>query len=256
MKNTVFLCTGVPKYLPLDEQHPADSLQSCTSPYGRGKVMVEQILSDLATSDRSWSIISLRYFNPVGAHPSGLIGEDQHNARAMPPNNLMPFIAQVASGQREYLTVFGDDYEETVDGTPVRDYLHITDLAAGHVAALKKLLEVRGTSDKLGSDDWSGFTALNLGTGTGSSVLQVVAAFEAATDVQSPVPCLIVERRPGDVPVLLADASLAEARLDGWTAKLSLQAMCSSAWNWQRQNPKGYAVCRSGAQNGSNETIL
>lgn len=162
-----------------------------------------------------------------------MIGEDCSANKQLPPNNLMPFILQVASRQRDHLTVFGNDYKETVDGTAVRDYLHITDLAAGHMGALKKLL------DKKFPFSDPGFIALNLGTGTGSSVLEVVAAFESATGVS--IPYKVVGRRSGDVPVLYADASLAKTSLEGWTAKLSLQAMCSSAWNWQQQNPRGYS---------------
>jgi UDP-glucose 4-epimerase len=192
-----------------------------TNPYGRSKLMVEQILQDLAASDPAWAIGSLRYFNPAGAHPSGLIGEDPRGI----PNNLMPFVAQVAIGRRAKLSVFGNDYP-TPDGTGVRDYIHVVDLARGHLAALGELFR-SGES----------FT-LNLGTGQGYSVLEMVRAFEAASG--RPVPFEFVGRRPGDIATCYADPTGARARLD-WTAKKGLKEMCEDHWRWQSTNPQGFA---------------
>lgn len=207
---------GDPESVPITES----ARMSVTNPYGRSKLMVEQVLDDLARSDPSWAIGALRYFNPVGAHPSGLIGEDPRGI----PNNLMPFISQVAVGRREKLSVFGDDYP-TPDGTGVRDYIHVVDLALGHLAALKELF---------GSG--RGFT-LNLGTGQGYSVLEMVRAFEEASG--RPVPYQIAERRPGDIAVCYADPKNAWYVLD-WRAKKGLAEMCADHWRWQSMNPDGY----------------
>jgi UDP-glucose 4-epimerase len=202
--------------LPLREGAPT----AATSPYGWTKLMIEQILADLHVADDSWRVASLRYFNPVGAHPSGRIGEDPRGI----PNNLVPFIAQVAVGRRDRLRVFGDDYD-TPDGTGVRDYIHVVDLAAAHLAALQRLDEV------------GGHHVWNLGTGKGHSVLEVVRAFEAASG--RPVPYEVVGRRSGDIATCYADPSLANTEL-GWAADHSLDAMCTDAWRWQSQNPDGY----------------
>lgn len=221
-KNLVFSSSatvyGDPACLPITEDMP----RSATNPYGRSKLIIEKMLEDLFVADSRWKIISLRYFNPVGAHPSGLIGEDPSGI----PNNLMPFISQVASGQRDRLAVFGDDYE-TVDGTGVRDYIHVMDLAAGHLSALNYLQrQTKGVC-----------LPINLGTGHGISVLQMVQAFEKASGVK--VAYEIQARRPGDVATCYADATQAE-RLFGWCAKLGVEAMCADTWNWQKQNPRGY----------------
>ena len=207
---------GDPASVPIREDFPT----TATNPYGWTKLMGEQILRDLAASDARWNVVLLRYFNPVGAHASGRIGEDPDGL----PNNLMPFVSQVAVGRLPRLRVFGDDYP-TPDGTGVRDYIHVCDLAEGHVAALKTLLE-RGQS-----------VTVNLGTGSGYSVLDVVQAFEAASG--RPVPYQLVARRPGDVAQCYADPALAEALL-GWRASRGLDQMCADAWRWQRQNPNGY----------------
>ena len=209
---------GDPEALPIVE----DSRLSVTNPYGRSKLMVEQILGDLVHSDAQWQVGVLRYFNPVGAHASGLIGEDPTGI----PNNLMPFIAQVAVGRRDKLAVFGNDYP-TPDGTGVRDYIHVVDLALGHVAALNRLFSTDG-----------GFT-VNLGTGHGYSVLDTVRAFEAASGRQ--VPYQIVPRRPGDIASCYASADLARELL-GWTAQKNIDDMCLDHWRWQHQNPHGYAT--------------
>lgn len=207
---------GDPQRLPLTEDHPL----SATNPYGRTKLMIEAILADLAQSEPGWRIAALRYFNPVGAHESGLIGEDPLGI----PNNLMPYVAQVAVGKRPHLRIFGGDYD-TPDGTGIRDYIHVMDLAAGHSAALARLR----------SNDMS-FT-VNLGTGSGRSVLEMVRDFESASG--RPVPYQIVDRRPGDVASCFADASLA-AKLLGWTSTRNPQQMCADAWRWQSRNPNGY----------------
>jgi UDP-glucose 4-epimerase len=207
---------GDPASNPVCEDFP----RSATNPYGATKLMIEDILRDLVASDPQWSVACLRYFNPVGAHPSGLIGEDPQGI----PNNLMPYVSQVAVGQRERLQVFGGDYP-TVDGTGVRDYIHVLDLAAGHVAALQHVAGAAGV----------GF--FNLGVGRGVSVLEMVAAFEAASG--RPVPYDIVARRPGDVATCYADASLAQAVLN-WRALRSVEEMCADAWRWQQANPEGY----------------
>lgn len=209
---------GDPQRLPLTEDHPL----SATNPYGRSKLMIEDMLRDLQASDASWRIAILRYFNPVGAHASGLIGEDPRGV----PNNLMPYVAQVAIGRREQLQVWGNDYP-TPDGTGVRDYIHVVDLAIGHLRALERLQAQEG-----------GLT-VNLGTGTGYSVLDMVRAFEEASG--RPVPYKIAPRRPGDVASCYADPAQALAVL-GWRAERDLVAMCQDAWRWQSGNPNGYAA--------------
>lgn len=209
---------GDPQYLPLDEQHPL----SVTNPYGRSKLMVEEILADLYRSDQTWALSVLRYFNPIGAHESGLIGEDPAGI----PNNLLPFVAQVAVGQRERLNVFGGDYP-TVDGTGVRDYIHVVDLARGHVQALERQMQQAQPEHVI----------VNLGTGCGYSVLQIVKAFEEASG-QS-VPYAIVPRRPGDVASCYALTDKAFQLLN-WRAEFDISRMCADAWRWQSRNPKGY----------------
>ncbi|BDY13402.1 UDP-glucose 4-epimerase GalE [Hydrogenimonas cancrithermarum] len=208
---------GDPDFLPLTEEHPLRT----TNPYGQTKLVIEEILRDLYRSDESWRISILRYFNPVGAHESGLIGEDPQGI----PNNLMPFVAQVAVGRREYLNVFGGDYD-THDGTGVRDYIHVVDLALGHLKALESLESAQ-------------CEAVNLGTGNGYSVLDVVEAFEAASGRK--VPYRIVERRPGDIAACYADPSKAK-RLLKWEATRDMKKMCEDTWNWQTKNPEGYGV--------------
>lgn len=208
---------GDPASVPIDETFPC----SATNPYGRSKLIVEEILADWSLAKPSWSIACLRYFNPVGAHTSGLIGEDPQGE----PNNLMPYVAQVAVGRREKLMVFGGDYP-TVDGTGVRDYIHVMDLVEGHVAALRVILAEEG------------LLRVNLGTGNGVSVLEVVQAFERAS--KKPVAYEITDRRSGDVAECWADTSLAATKLD-WKASRNLQQMCEDSWRWQSMNPKGYA---------------
>ncbi len=208
---------GTPERLPLREDAPL----STTNPYGATKLMGENILRDVQIADPAWSIGLLRYFNPVGAHESGLIGEDPRGV----PNNLMPYVAQVAVGKRPRLQVFGGDYD-TLDGTGVRDYIHVLDLAAGHVAALRRLF-----------DSPAALLTVNLGTGRGYSVLEVARAFENASGQKVPVD--IVARRPGDVASCYADPSLARELL-GWSAERSLDAMCADSWRWQSMNPDGY----------------
>ena len=216
-------CTvyGDPQKLPLTEDHPL----SATNPYGRSKLMVEHMLRDLPRSDSSWRIGILRYFNPVGAHASGLIGEDPQGV----PNNLLPYIAQVAVGRREYLNVWGGDYP-TPDGTGIRDYIHVVDLAVGHLKALEALTASQPTQDCL---------TVNLGTGNGYSVLQMVKAFERASGKK--VPYKIAPRRPGDVAACYAHPDLAH-KLLGWKAQRGLEEMCADTWRWQDRNPKGYAA--------------
>lgn len=208
---------GAPDTMPIREDFPTGVL---TNPYGRSKLMVEQMLADLARSDSRWRCALLRYFNPVGAHESGLIGEDPKGI----PNNLLPYISQVAIGKREALAVFGDDYP-TVDGTGVRDYIHVVDLARGHLLALQALAE------RTGVNVW------NLGTGNGYSVLQMVKAFEQASG--RPVPYRIEPRRAGDIAECWADPSRAREEL-GWQAERGLDVMMRDAWRWQSQNPYGY----------------
>lgn len=207
---------GDPHSVPIREDFPL----SATNPYGRSKLMVEDILRDLGVADARWNSILLRYFNPVGAHPSGQIGEDPNGI----PNNLMPYISQVAVGKLAQLSVFGDDYP-TPDGTGVRDYIHVVDLALGHLAALRKLA------------DQPGVVAYNLGTGRGYSVLEMVRAFEEASG--RPVPYHIAPRRAGDVASCYADPALAQQELD-WRAERDVSDMARDAWNWQHQNPDGY----------------
>ena len=208
---------GDPASVPITEDFP----RSHTNPYGHTKLVIEDMLASLALADPAWRLAVLRYFNPVGAHPSGQVGEDPSGT----PNNLMPYVAQVAVGLRPFLNVYGNDYA-TPDGTGVRDYIHVQDLAAGHVAALQALLQ-QGQS-----------LTVNLGTGQGHSVLDVVRAFEQASG--QPVPYQFAPRRAGDVAQCYADASLAH-RLLGWRATHTLADMCTDAWRWQSQNPQGYA---------------
>ncbi|MBR8208207.1 UDP-glucose 4-epimerase GalE [Burkholderia cenocepacia] len=207
---------GVPERSPIDESFPL----SATNPYGQSKLIAEQILRDLEISDPSWRIATLRYFNPVGAHASGLIGEDPAGI----PNNLMPYVAQVAVGKLEKLRVFGSDYP-TPDGTGVRDYIHVVDLAKGHIAAL----------DALAKRDPS--FVVNLGTGQGYSVLEVVRAFEKASG--RPVPYELVARRPGDIAECYANPQAA-ADIIGWRATLGIEEMCADHWRWQEGNPRGF----------------
>ncbi len=207
---------GDPSTVPIREDFPT----SAANPYGRSKLMVEEILGDWHHAQPEWSIGRLRYFNPVGAHPSGRIGEDPRGW----PNNLMPFVAQVAVGRREKLSVFGSDYP-TPDGTGVRDYIHVMDLVEGHVAALRYLF------------DNSGLLTVNLGTGRGASVLELVAAFEQASGRQ--IPYEMVGRRAGDIAACWADPALAQELL-GWRASRSVEEMCTDTWRWQSANPQGY----------------
>ena len=223
VKNLVFSSSatvyGDPETLPIDEV----SARSCTNPYGQSKLAVEHILEDLAVSDASWSLIPLRYFNPVGAHPSGQIGEDPNDI----PNNLMPYISQVAVGKLEMLSIFGNDYP-TIDGTGVRDFIHVTDLAQGHVAALNYLERQVAPV---------GFLPINLGTGKGTSVLELVTAF---SDVSGqPILYQFTARRAGDIASCYASADKAKDLL-GWQAKLSITDMCMDTWRWQSINPNGY----------------
>ncbi len=207
---------GVAKEMPLKEGMPTGAI----NPYGRTKLFIEHILSDLYVSDNEWSVVLLRYFNPIGAHKSGTIGEDPKGI----PNNLMPYISQVAVGKLEKLHVFGNDYN-TVDGTGVRDYIHVVDLAKGHVKAVDYALKNKGCE------------AINLGTGNGTSVLELRDAFVKASGVD--VPYVIDPRRPGDPDEVYADANKAKELL-GWTAELGIEEMCEDTWRWQSQNPKGY----------------
>lgn len=206
---------GSPKKLPITEDSPL----FCTNPYGHSKLYNEQILRDLHRSDSSWDIVLLRYFNPVGAHSSGLIGEDPNGI----PNNLVPYIAQVAVGRLEKVRVFGNDYP-TPDGTGVRDYIHVVDLAIGHVKALDKLKQNPGV------------VTYNLGTGQGYSVLEMIKAFSKASQID--IPYEIVERRPGDVAEVYADPSFVNRDL-GWKAQKGLDEMCADTWRWQKMNPQG-----------------
>ncbi len=208
---------GDPKVLPITEECEVGGV---TNPYGRTKYMIEEILKDVAKVNSNLNIAILRYFNPIGAHPSGLIGEDPNDI----PNNLMPYITQVAIGKRERLGVFGSDYN-TVDGTGVRDYIHVVDLARGHLAALDKL------------DTKCGLTTYNLGTGTGTSVLQMVNAFQTANKLN--VPYVITDRRPGDIDACYADCSKANRELK-WQACYSVEDACKDSWNFQSKNPNGY----------------
>ena len=233
VKNIVFSSSatvyGNPQRVPITEDFPLNP----TNPYGRSKLMIEKILRDLHHADNSWNICSLRYFNPVGAHPSGRIGEDPSGI----PNNLFPYIAQVAIGRLPELHVFGNDYP-TPDGTGVRDYIHVCDLAVGHINAIERLVPhsavvARATMAKSAP----GFQVYNLGAGRGYSVLEVVASFEKACG--KAIPYKIVDRRPGDVAICYTDPAKAEAEL-GWSAARGMDQMCADAWSWQSNNPNGY----------------
>ncbi len=221
VKNIIFSSSstvyGDPDSIPVTEESP---LKKCTNPYGSTKFMLEQILTDIQTADPEWNVVLLRYFNPIGAHKSGRIGESPNGI----PNNLMPYITQVAVGKRERLGIFGDDYD-TPDGTGVRDYIHVVDLARGHVMALKKI------------EEKAGLCIYNLGTGQGYSVLDVVKSFEEASGVK--IPYEILPRRAGDIAANYADASKALREL-GWKAEYTLKDMCADSWNWQKNNPNGY----------------
>ena len=221
-KNIIFSSSatvyGDPAMIPITEECPKGT---CTNPYGWTKSMLEQILTDIHTSDPEWNVVLLRYFNPIGAHKSGMIGEDPKGI----PNNLLPYVAQVAIGKLECLGVFGDDYD-TPDGTGVRDYIHVVDLAVGHVKAVEKLADKEGVS------------IYNLGTGHGYSVLQVVHAFEKACG--HPIKYAIKDRRPGDIAMCYCDPAKAKKEL-GWEAQYGIEEMCADSWRWQSQNPNGYA---------------
>lgn len=220
-KNIIFSSSatvyGDPAMIPITEECPKGQ---CTNPYGQTKSMLEQVLMDVQKADPEWNVVLLRYFNPIGAHQSGLIGENPNGI----PNNLMPYITQVAVGKRAELGVFGDDYD-TPDGTGVRDYIHVCDLAAGHVCALQAI------------DRKCGLAIYNLGTGHGYSVLDVVRAFEKANGVK--VPYSIKPRRPGDIATCYCNPAKAKAEL-GWEAKYGIEEMCRDSWNWQKSNPDGY----------------
>lgn len=222
-KNIIFSSSatvyGNPAFIPITEECPKGT---CTNPYGWTKHMLEQILTDLHTADNEWNVILLRYFNPIGAHKSGLIGEDPKGI----PNNLLPYVAQVAVGKLKKVGVFGNDYD-TPDGTGVRDYIHVVDLAKGHVKALDKINERPGVK------------VYNLGTGKGYSVLEVIEAFKCASGRD--IPYEIKGRRPGDIASCYADASLAKKEL-GWEARYGLLDMCRDSWNWQSKNPDGYGL--------------
>lgn len=222
VKNIVFSSSatvyGTPKTVPIKEEFPL----SVTNPYGRTKLMLEEIFRDLYLSDKEWNIILLRYFNPIGAHKSGLIGEDPNGI----PNNLLPYISKVSIGELPILQVFGNDYN-TPDGTCIRDYIHVVDLARGHVKALEKLNNI-------------GIREYNLGTGNGYSVLEVISNFEEASGAK--VPYKIAPRRPGDVAMCYADATRARDEL-GFVAQYDIKKMCESSYKWQKMNPKGYFAC-------------
>ena len=222
VKNLIFSSSatvyGDPEALPIIESSP----RSATNPYGQSKLMIEHMLEDLAKSDNHWQLISLRYFNPIGAHHTGTIGENPNGI----PNNLMPYVSQVAVGKLPQLSVFGNDYD-TVDGTGVRDYIHVVDLAKGHVAALQYLEH----------QTQLGFEPINLGTGKGTSVLELVNAFIKTTG--QPVPYSIAPRRPGDIASCYASSDKAKHLL-GWQAEFDIERMCTDTWRWQSQNPNGY----------------
>lgn len=221
VKNIIFSSSatvyGDPAVVPITEECPKGQ---CTNPYGWTKSMLEQILSDLQKADPEWNVILLRYFNPIGAHQSGMIGENPNGV----PNNLMPYITQVAVGKLKELSVFGNDYD-TPDGTGVRDYIHVVDLALGHVKALAKITAQCGLG------------IYNLGTGRGYSVLEIIRNFEAATGIS--IPYIIKDRRPGDIAACYADAAKAKKEL-AWEAVYGIREMCADAWNWQSKNPEGY----------------
>lgn len=235
VKNFIFSSSatvyGEPQYLPIDENHPVGN---CSNPYGKSKYFVEEILKDVYEAEPDWNIILLRYFNPVGAHESGEIGEDPRGV----PNNLMPYVSQVAVGARPELTVFGNDYN-TRDGTGVRDYIHVVDLAQGHVAALAII------------EQNCGLKIYNLGTGKGVSVLELVHAMEKAAGHK--IPYKITGRRLGDITALSADPSLAEKELH-WKAERGLEEFCADAWRWQSKNPRGYSASEQQCSNGCSET--
>ena len=222
VKNLIFSSSatvyGDPEALPIVESSP----RSATNPYGQSKLMIEYMLEDLAKADSHWQLISLRYFNPIGAHHTGTIGENPNGI----PNNLMPYVSQVAVGKLPQLSVFGNDYD-TVDGTGVRDYIHVVDLAKGHVAALQYLEH----------QTQLGFEPINLGTGKGTSVLELVNAFIKTTG--QPVPYSIAPRRPGDIASCYASSDKAKHLL-GWQAEFDIERMCTDTWRWQSQNPNGY----------------
>ena len=222
VKNLIFSSSatvyGEPQALPIVESSP----RSATNPYGQSKLMIEHMLEDLAKADKHWQLISLRYFNPIGAHHTGTIGENPNGI----PNNLMPYVSQVAVGKLPQLSVFGNDYD-TVDGTGVRDYIHVVDLAKGHVAALQYLE----------NQTQLGFEPINLGTGKGTSVLELVNAFIKTTG--QPVPYSIAPRRPGDIASCYASSDKAKHLL-GWQAEFDIERMCTDTWRWQSQNPNGY----------------
>ena len=226
-KNIVFSSSatvyGEPAFVPITEECPKGR---CTNPYGWTKWMIEEMLTDIQKADPAWNVVLLRYFNPIGAHPSGLIGEDPNGI----PNNLMPYITQVASGRLEKLHVFGDDYD-TPDGTGVRDYIHVVDLARGHLAALRAIERGCGTE------------VYNLGTGKGYSVLEVVCAFEEANGLK--IPYVIDPRRPGDIAACYSSPEKAFREL-GWKAEYGIREMCRDSWNWQRKNPDGYGAAAGG----------
>ncbi len=221
VKNIIFSSSatvyGDPAEIPITEKCPKGQ---CTNPYGWTKSMLEQILTDIQHADNEWNVVLLRYFNPIGAHPSGRMGENPNGI----PNNLMPYITQVAVGKLKELSIFGDDYD-TTDGTGVRDYIHVMDLADGHVKALSKL--AKGT----------GLSIYNLGTGTGYSVLDIVHNFERATGIK--IPYKVAPRRAGDIAVCYSNADKAKKEL-GWEANYGILEMCRDSWNWQKSNPEGY----------------
>lgn len=221
VKNIIFSSSatvyGDPAEIPITENCPKGQ---CTNPYGWTKSMLEQVLTDIQHADNEWNVVLLRYFNPIGAHPSGRMGENPNGI----PNNLMPYITQVAVGKLKKLSIYGDDYD-TTDGTGVRDYIHVMDLADGHVKALKKL------------EKGSGLSIYNLGTGTGYSVLDIVHNFERATGIK--IPYEITPRRAGDIAVCYSNAEKAKKEL-GWEAKYGILEMCRDSWNWQKSNPEGY----------------
>lgn len=220
-KNLIFSSSatvyGNPQFVPITEECPKGQ---CTNPYGQTKSMLEEVLKDVQKADSEWNIVLLRYFNPIGAHASGTIGENPNGV----PNNLMPYITQVAVGKRPYLGVFGDNYE-TPDGTGVRDYIHVVDLAKGHVCALKAI------------DRKCGLAIYNLGTGQGYSVLDVVKAFERVNEVK--IPYQIMPRRAGDIATCYSNPNKAKEDL-GWEAQYGIDEMCRDSWNWQKNNPNGY----------------
>ena len=221
VKNIIFSSSatvyGDPAFIPITEECPKGQI---TNPYGQTKGMLEQILTDFHVADPEWNVVLLRYFNPIGAHESGMIGENPHGI----PNNLLPYVAKVAAGQLECVNVFGDDYD-TPDGTGVRDYIHVVDLATGHIKALEKLVT------------HPGLVTYNLGTGVGYSVLDIIKNFEKACGKE--IPYKITPRRPGDIDMCYADPAKAKEEL-GWEATRSIDKMCEDAWRWQTKNPNGY----------------